>query len=135
MKKNDIIWIIDDDPIYIFGAKRKLKQINTSKTVRVLDNGKEALDELKHLFFTERTKLPDLILLDINMPHMDGWQFLKELENMPCKVDITVYLITSSVDPSDIEKARVSRLVSGYLNKPLQTENILGILEEVNFKK
>jgi CheY-like chemotaxis protein len=135
MKKNDIIWIIDDDPIYIFGAKRKLKQINTSKTVRVLDNGKEALDELKHLVSTERTKLPDLILLDINMPHMDGWQFLKELEKMPCKVDVTVYLVTSSVDPGDIEKARASRLVSGYINKPLQTEDILGIFDEVNFRK
>ncbi|MBZ9731373.1 response regulator [Salegentibacter sp. JZCK2] len=135
MKKFDIIWIIDDDPIYTFGAKRKLKQINISKSVRALDNGKEALEELHHLAITEKSKLPDLILLDINMPHMDGWQFLKELENMSLKVDATVYLVTSSVDPRDIEKARASRHVCGYLNKPLQTENILGILEEVNFKK
>lgn len=129
MKKIDTIWIVDDDPIYIFGAKRKLKQINFSKSVRALDNGIEALEELHHLATTEKAKLPDLILLDINMPKMDGWQFLKALDNMSCKDDITVYLVTSSIDSHDIEKARASSLVSGYLNKPLQTEKILGILE------
>lgn len=129
MKKFNTIWIVDDDPIYVFGAKRKLKQINFAKSVRALDNGKEALEELHHLATTEKAELPDLILLDINMPKMDGWQFLKALDNMSCKDNITIYLVSSSIDSQDIEKARTSILVSGYLNKPLQTEKILGILE------
>ncbi|MFM7726649.1 MAG: response regulator, partial [Flavobacteriales bacterium] len=80
-----------------------------------------------------KSPLPDLIFLDIRMPELDGFEFLKELEAMPAGTfdAVTIYMLTSSLDDRDRMKALKSPLVSGFKNKPLTEAKLLEILEEM----
>jgi CheY-like chemotaxis protein len=130
MKKIKLTYIVDDDEIYIFTTKKLLNKIDFSEDVAVFQNGKEAIDALK---FTLRNKneLPDVILLDLNMPIMDGWQFLDEFIRIKSEKQIKIYIVSSSVDPSDIERANTYNMVSNYIVKPISREKLHEITEEV----
>ena len=130
MKKIDLTCIIDDDPIYIFGTQRLMKIANFCESFMIFNNGKNAIDTLEKIILAEGT-LPDLILLDLNMPIMDGWEFLDEFIKIPCKQKITIYIITSSIDNADIEKAKTYSNVSNYILKPVTVDGLKAIMEEV----
>lgn len=123
MKKFDIACIIDDDPIFIFGTKRIMKLANFCEEFLVFQNGKEAYDELKNIILTGK-KIPDLILLDLNMPIWDGWQFLDEFIQIPIEKPIPIYIVTSSIDPEDIKKAETYEVVNNYLVKPIKMDEL-----------
>lgn len=123
MKKIDLACIIDDDPVFVFGAKKIMELGNICKSFMVFPNGAEALDNLKPLI-SSKEKLPDFILLDINMPVMNGWDFLDEFIKIPCEQNITIYIVTSSLDPLDLEKAKSYSNVNNYLIKPISIENL-----------
>lgn len=127
MKKIDIACIIDDDPIFVFGTKRIMQLANFCESFMVFRNGKEAYDKLKAIILNNE-KLPDLILLDLNMPIWDGWQFLDEFIKIPNDRTITIYIITSSVDPADVEKAKSYDLVSNYIVKPITMVELKNLL-------
>lgn len=119
----DLICIIDDDPIYTFAVRKLLKINNFSDNQLVFKNGKEALDGL----ITMRNKkdnLPDVILLDINMPIMDGWEFLEAFKISNFNKDIPIFITSSSVDNLDIRKATTNTLVNGYISKPLNNQSL-----------
>ncbi|MDX1542516.1 MAG: response regulator [Christiangramia sp.] len=123
MKKIDLACIIDDDPVFVFGAKKIMELGNICKSFMVFPNGAEALDNLKPLI-SSKENLPDFILLDINMPVMNGWDFLDEFIKIPCEQNITIYIVTSSLDPLDLEKAKSYSNVNNYLIKPISIENL-----------
>lgn len=127
MKKINIACIIDDDPIFVFGTKRIMQLINFCDSIIVFENGKEAHDHLKAIILANEPQ-PDVILLDLNMPIWDGWQFLDEFTKIPNENKITIYLITSSVDPADVEKAKNYDAVSSYIIKPITTAELRKIL-------
>ncbi|MGO4820748.1 MULTISPECIES: response regulator [unclassified Flavobacterium] len=127
MKKIDIACIIDDDPIFIFGTKKIMQIANFCESFMIFHNGKEAYDKLK-IIIENGSKLPDLILLDLNMPIWDGWQFLDEFVKIPNEKIITIYIITSSVDPADIIRAKSYDRVSNYIVKPITMEELKKIL-------
>ena len=79
----------------------------------------------KHLTLTA-------ILLDINMPELDGWQVLEKLQDMPLPVKecLTVFMLSSSIDPKDKQKAEEHLLIKGYIEKPLSKEVLLSIFGE-----
>lgn len=101
MNKINSIAIIDDDPITTFGLK-KLLSFTSEENISIEDyvNGKVAIDN-----FTAKVKknqlLPEVIFLDINMPIMDGWEFLKSLLRLPTNQKVRVNIVTSSIDPYD----------------------------------
>ena len=130
MKKIKLTYLIDDDEIYIFTTKKLINKIDFCEEVAVFQNGKEAIEAIK---FTLRNKneLPDVILLDLNMPIMDGWQFLDEFIRMKSEKQIKIYIVSSSVDPSDIERANTYNMVSNYIIKPISREKLHEITEEV----
>lgn len=128
MKKVDIACIIDDDPIFVFGTKKIMKLANFCNGFMVFHNGEEALNHLKPIIESNSNSLPDIILLDLNMPIMDGWQFLDEFVKIPCEKKILIYIVTSSIDPTDMEKAQDYDKVSNYLIKPISTERLQEIL-------
>ena len=103
MKRVGSIFIVDDDPITVFGIKKVLKPVANCEDVQIFQNGKEAFDAL-----VERTEsgecIPEVIFLDINMPIMDGWDFLEELIHLNIKEHIIINMITSSIDPLDLKK-------------------------------
>ena len=131
MPKFVTICIIDDDDIYQFAITRTIiKHEIDTKNILVFSDGKEAITYITQN--VDKTEdIPDVIFLDINMPVMDGWQFLdgflKINSNIQKKVDI--YMVSSSVDPADIDRAKKINVVTDYLVKPLSPEILKKIIE------
>ena len=128
MRKVDIACIIDDDPIFVFGTKKIMKLANFCNGFMVFHNGEEALDHLKPIIESNNDSLPDVILLDLNMPVMDGWEFLDEFVKIPCEKEITIYIVTSSIDPMDMDRAKDYDNISNYLIKPISAQRLQEIL-------
>tara|TARA_B100000378_G_C17831416_1_gene338177 strand:- start:134 stop:532 length:399 start_codon:yes stop_codon:yes gene_type:complete len=126
MKKIDTACIIDDDEIYIFAVKRLIQKNDFCNNVIVYNNGKDALKEIKNLI-SNNENLPDVILLDINMPIMDGWQFLDEFTSIKTEKEITIYMVSSSINPTDVERAKSYKRVSNYIVKPISDEDLCEI--------
>ncbi len=130
MKKIRAISIIDDDPITVFGIKKMLSAIEASQNIITYPNGKEAIDGIKARI-EDNQGVPEVIFLDINMPIMDGWQFLEEFINLPLQERIRINIVTSSIDPADRQnwehyKAQTHHLID-YKNKPIRRQDIIEI--------
>lgn len=114
-----VICIIDDDPIYQFLINKIIGNANAEHDVMFFKNGKEALD----YFMEDSNNLPDIILLDLEMPVMDGWDFLKEIE--PLHTDNTaIYIVSSSISHEDKEKAKAFPKIKGHFSKPMNSNKI-----------
>ncbi|MCK0161914.1 response regulator [Allomuricauda sp. F6463D] len=103
MKKISCIFIVDDDPITVFGIKKMLNSATSCDDIQIFQNGLEAFHAIKDRQ-AKGMNMPEVIFLDINMPIMDGWDFLDELISLDIKKQIIINLITSSIDPLDYEK-------------------------------
>ena len=129
MKKVQVCCIIDDDPIFIYGTKRIMKEVDFAENIIVYNNGQEAVDGLKEII-NEGGLLPEVIFLDLNMPIMNGWEFLDEYEN--CRYEISkktiIYIISSSVDPRDLERVKHYNQVKSYILKPITPDDLCKIL-------
>ena len=130
MSKIETVAIIDDDDIYQFATKKFIKATNLIESIYTFFDGEEAIDYFK-LHKHDNTKLPDIIFLDLNMPIIDGWQFLEDysLFKDEIKKEIIIYIVTSSINPDDLIKARSIRGISDYLVKPMTTKKFLEILK------
>ncbi|WP_378179632.1 two-component system response regulator [Aquimarina sp. SS2-1] len=125
------VCIIDDDSMYVNLVSKVIELKKLSEKIIVFNNGKEALDYFVKSAQKEEDKtVPQVIFLDLNMPVMDGWQFLQEFErikdNLSKKID--VYVVSSSIDIRDINRAKSIALVSDYLTKPIQIDDFKKIL-------
>lgn len=120
------IVIVDDDPIYIFTVKRFLKFIGFEGEVLNFNNGKTAFEEICGMF--EAKTLPDLVLLDVNMPVWDGWDFLDEINAKFNLLPIRIFICSSSNSEQDINKSLKYEQLEGYLVKPLDVEKLRSIL-------
>lgn len=130
MNQVDQVFIIDDDPITVFGIRKMLIALNAAAAIESFANGQLALQQIKELL-QEGGSLPDVVFLDINMPIMDGWQFLESFIQLSCPRPIRINIVTSSIDPNDLErfedfKKRTSHILE-YRNKPIR----LSDLEEI----
>lgn len=127
MKEINTIFIIDDDPITVFGIRKMLNSVVDCNSIKTFANGKLALDGITSLI-KENERIPEVIFLDINMPIMDGWQFLEEFISLPIEQKIRVNIVTSSIDPHDkknweLYKNRTHHTLT-YNNKPIQKTEI-----------
>ncbi|OIQ22150.1 MAG: hypothetical protein BM557_01895 [Flavobacterium sp. MedPE-SWcel] len=125
MKKINNLYVIDDDKIYHFLFKNLLKQNGINVTTTFFCNGAEAIDYIKEKKIEEQY-LPDLILLDVNMPIMNGWQFLEEYTKLVTEFSrSTIYMISSSNDEVDIKKAQsFEAIVKDYYLKPICKDDL-----------
>jgi CheY-like chemotaxis protein len=130
MTKPFIICIVDDDNIYQFTTTRTIQTHKLAKKILLFSDGEEALQFLSDNIGNRET-LPDIIFLDINMPIMDGWQFLEEYIMIKPKIGkkITIYMISSSVDPVDVERAKKINEISDYIVKPINPEMLKEIID------
>ncbi|KJD33496.1 transcriptional regulator [Tamlana nanhaiensis] len=132
MKKIDIACIIDDDPIFVYGVKKLMKFANFCESFMIFNNGEEAINNLKPILESESSKdMPDIILLDLNMPIMDGWQFLDEFTKIDAHKQITIYIVSSSIDPQDKNKLKNYETVSKFIIKPITVELLENISKEI----
>ncbi len=131
-QKVELACIIDDDKIYVNLVKKIIEIKNLSENLLIFKNGLEALEYFK-VILTNMTeeKLPDIIFLDLNMPVMDGWEFLGEFIKIKNNFDkkITLYVVSSSIDPRDLERAKSFNLVTDYLIKPIELKKFEQIFE------
>ena len=125
--------LVDDDPV-INMIHSKLISKSCSYDVDAHENGKEALHKLAAQLDSDPPELPSLILLDINMPVIDGWQFLAELNKLDLdrSARIKVIIVSSSVDIEDIEKSKTYPLVTDFISKPLTMDRMKGIIAQVD---
>jgi CheY-like chemotaxis protein len=123
------ILVIDDDTIYQYTAKKTIEAIGLSANISFCSNGEEALDYIESSL-KSFDLIPDVILLDVNMPVMNGWDFLKAYNKIKNKINkkITIYVVSSSEDESDIENSRKFEIVEGYMVKPILKEQFSQIL-------
>lgn len=131
MAKIDIACIIDDDPIFVFGAKKMMELANFCEKFLVYKNGDEAINALTAIVKSEK-QLPDVILVDINMPVLDGWQFLDKFLQVKVPKKILIYVVSSSKDPLDIEKAKSYKEVNNFFVKPISMSDLVKLIEEVD---
>ncbi|MBU2904607.1 MULTISPECIES: response regulator [Arenibacter] len=124
------VCIIDDDPIFIFGSKILLRNNSFASDFLVCQNGKEALDVITPLIESEEG-LPEVIFLDLNMPIMDGWEFLDEFGKISREREIRIYILSSSVDSRDMERAKKYDMVNGFIAKPLTDVKIKELAQEI----
>ena len=116
MVKEQRILLVDDDPIFLTLAELAIKKEQSEVEIFKANNGEEAIN------FLDSEKV-DLIYLDLNMPVMNGWEFLEAMESKD-RNGVKIYVLTSSIDPSDRKKAEENPLVSSMLEKPLDKQKI-----------
>ena len=114
------IWIVDDDEIFQMVTRLNLQSVDNEGEQEIFTNGRDPLDMLNNLIISGGI-LPDIILLDINMPIYDGWSFLKSYALFPQNIreKISIYVCSSSIDPKDREAAASDSNVITFVEKPL----------------
>jgi CheY-like chemotaxis protein len=137
-KKLNCILLVDDDDGTNFLNQLVIKKADIADHIETVLNGKEAIDFItnkgKHEKPGSTFPQPMLILLDINMPVMDGWEFLQAYHNLDeiHKGSIIIVMLTTSFNPDDKERAEKISEISGFKNKPL-TRQILDDILKTNF--
>ena len=126
--KNKTVCIIDDEEIIQFIVKTIIQDLDDDISILSYKNGEEALAAFKE---ADDEHLPDVILLDINMPVMGGWQFLDEFIKLKSKFSkkIAIYILSSSTAPGDKIRAKVYKDIIGYINKPIEADTIKKITQ------
>lgn len=126
-KTLNCVLLVDDDDLTNFLHRIVLEETAVSKNITIAETAKEAL----YMLGTpdDVCSNPELIFLDLNMPGMDGWDFLQKFHDLKLtyKNNSLVYILTTSVNPDDKKKADGMEDVAGFLHKPLTTE----IIEEI----
>ncbi|TDD98591.1 response regulator [Flavobacterium cellulosilyticum] len=129
MTKN-IIWVIDDDLIYQTIIKKLILKTGVFSAYSSFSNGKEAINILKNTLEENASYLPDVILLDINMPIMDGWEFMEEIKKIRSRIEnrIKIYIVSSSIAVEDKNKSKSYSDIIGYIPKPISVNDLLAIV-------
>jgi CheY-like chemotaxis protein len=124
------IFLIDDDLIYTYLSKRIIATTGIKTSVSEFSDGLQAIDFLKDNM-NQTEMLPDIIFLDLNMPVMGGWDFLQEYASVKSgiKKEILLYIVSSSISPYDLERAKKIDEVTDFISKPLSKDKVFEIIE------
>jgi CheY-like chemotaxis protein len=125
IKPINTVCVVDDDKIYVYGLKKLIALKQLCPNLIEFPNGKEAIDFLMDPENAE--KLPDVIFLDINMPVMDGWDFMESFAQIKPHLGkkITVYMVSSSINQEDIDRAKSISDITDYVVKPVTHDKLL----------
>ena len=124
---NKTIYFIDDDPLVRLIAEKMINKVDNILTFVHCENGKIGLEKLKGY---QGEFFDCIVLLDLNMPLLNGWEFLDRINSELLKdyQSISLYMLSSSIDKGDIEKAKQYSIVKKFYHKPLMINDINEIL-------
>jgi CheY-like chemotaxis protein len=131
----DLVLLVDDDDTTNYLNRRLLTDMKVAKEIKVLKNGREALDYLSKACAAipdDAYKCPDLIFLDIKMPTMDGFEFLEEYQRLGLDAGdhVIILMLTSSASFYDLERIRSFKKVKKHYSKALTNHDVREILKE-----
>lgn len=130
----DKVFCIDDDPITLMLCKKAMQRVDFAHEITTLQSGEEAISFFEtNSNSPENSAIPNLIFLDLNMPLMSGWEFLDIYLNRGYHKIFTktnIIVLSSTIDPKDIEKSKSYPMVVNFLSKPISKE----ILQELKSK-
>jgi CheY-like chemotaxis protein len=121
------VCIIDDDKLYVSLVTMLIKKHQFADEILVFANGQEALYYFEMNIDNPKEKLPDIILLDLNMPIMNGWEFLEEIKPFADKLlarDVKLNIVSSTINPSEVNRAESHGIVHLFINKPISKDAI-----------
>ena len=123
------IAVIDDDDVFQLIIKKQMEMRKFPCEILSFSNGQTSIEFLRNNLNSPEI-LPQLIMLDVNMPIKDGWEFLEEYKHLPIGVknSIVLYMVTSSVIQSDIDRAAKNKDIHGFISKPITSQNLEEIL-------
>ncbi|WP_040491738.1 response regulator [Xanthomarina gelatinilytica] len=129
------VMLIDDNKIDLFVNQRIIEKYNPEIDIKTFNNAISAISFFKLLELNINMKpltVPDVVLLDINMPEMNGFNFFKEFNrlNLIDKSKIDIYMLSSSLCPDDIYRARMETHCSGYITKPLTVSKLENVFNK-----
>jgi CheY-like chemotaxis protein len=126
------IFLIDDDPIFVYLTRRIISSIGSPCEINEFTDGELAIAYLSSIR-DQSELLPDVIFLDLSMPVMDGWEFLKEYSELKprLKKDIALFIVSSSISPQEVERSKSYRTVTDFLIKPVEKGKIVEIMGNV----
>ena len=132
MERIDTLLLVDDAKIFQYLTQKIIETTNLVNKIKIFSNGFEAIAFLS-TYSDKPELLPDIILLDLNMPIMDGWQFLEEYVRIKPNIakQITIYILTSSIDPADIKKSEEISEVSDFIIKPITKDKFINLLKSL----
>lgn len=131
-RKFDLVLLIDDEPADNYLHKRVIDRAGVADQLMIFESAREALEFLDSPGPDGERPRPDLIFLDINMPALNGWEFLEEIDRRGLGEGLgaVIFMVSTSMNPSDVQRAEEMPLVSGYVSKHLNAEALAGILND-----
>mgnify|MGYP003575812204 CR=1 FL=1 len=132
MNKIDLA-VIDDDQMYVMALKKLIEKVQLTDRTVYFENGQIALNYFDECI-NEANLLPKLVLLDLNMPVTNGWQFIKEFRKLKVKIEkpITIYMISNTINEDEIKKAKEIEEISQFICKPVTLSTLTKILSRMN---
>ncbi|PQJ31737.1 response regulator [Nonlabens arenilitoris] len=121
--------IIDDDKLYVSLIKMLINKNKLAQELLIFENGKQAFDYFQEALVADDVNdLPQVVLLDLNMPIMDGWEFLEALEPYANKLkasSLKLNVVSSTINPVEMNKARNHAIVNDFITKPISKEAMI----------
>ncbi len=122
--------VIDDDDINIFIIKKIVEKTGLNINMVSKGNGQLAIDYIKEILLIP-SEFPQLMLIDINMPIMNGWEFVEAYQKLEVERTVEMYILSSSVYENDIEKTKSYPSVKGFISKPLSIERLKELVTSI----
>mgnify|MGYP001793563574 CR=1 FL=1 len=121
---------VDDDEFFVFLTKKAIEKIHFFDKILVFENGLDSINYLKENIETQDL-FPQIILLDLSMPIMDGWQFLDQFNLLApeIKKKLEIYVVSSSISPEDIKTVKSFSAVSDFIVKPISMDKLLEMIK------
>ncbi len=124
---HDIVLCVDDDPITLLLTKMVIDKTIFAKEIITAKSGDEAMSYFENLIVFDTQSYPKVIFLDLNMPVMGGWEFLDNFTKKDLPIifkNTKVFILSSSIDPLDIQKSKTYPVVIDFISKPITKEKL-----------